>query len=349
MSESRTVHRLLSAWEARRDQGEDVPAEELCRDRPELLEQVRGHIEALKAFDEVGKTHDASQTIAANGPAAPAGPRLPAVPGHEILGELGRGGMGVVYRGPPRPARPARRGQDAAGGGPLLARRQGPVPRRGRGGRPAAPPQHRADLRAWGRPTGSPTSPWSLAGAGSLDARLDGTPWPCRAAAALVRSLAVAAGAAHEAGIIHRDLKPANVLLEPDGTPKLSDFGLAKRFAEGEAGPARTRPGDVLGTPCYMAPEQARGEAAEAGPAADVYALGGDPVRPAHRPAAVPSATAIDTIQQMLTREPVPPWRLAPGLPRPGGRLPEVPGEGPRPPLRLRRRPGRRPGPVPGR
>jgi eukaryotic-like serine/threonine-protein kinase len=92
-----------------------------------------------------------------------------------------------------------------------------------------------------------------------------------REAAALVEILARAVHAAHQAGVIHRDLKPSNVLLTADGVPKVSDFGLAK-LLDAESG--RTLSGQVMGTPSYMAPEQAEGRAKQVGPAADIYALG---------------------------------------------------------------------------
>src|SRR5208283_849919 len=106
---------------------------------------------------------------------------------------------------------------------------------------------------------------------GPLDRRIAGTPQPAEYAATLVRMLAQAMHAAHQRGIVHRDLKPANVLLTPDGSPKITDFGLAKRL---DATSRHTNTGTILGTPSYMAPEQASGKTKDIGPATDVYALG---------------------------------------------------------------------------
>jgi serine/threonine protein kinase len=100
---------------------------------------------------------------------------------------------------------------------------------------------------------------------GSLDRKLNSTPLSSREAAELVGKLARAIQEAHQKGILHRDLKPANVLLGEDGTPKITDFGLAKRL-DGPSG--QTQSGAVLGTPSYMAPEQAAGKTKEIGPAA---------------------------------------------------------------------------------
>jgi WD40 repeat protein len=163
-----------------------------------------------------------------------------------------------------------------------------------------------------GEHDGKPFFSLEFCGGGSLEKKLGGTPLPPREAASLVETLARAMQAAHEQKVIHRDLKPANVLLAEDGTPKITDFGLAKKLDEA----GQTASGAVMGTPSYMAPEQAGGKSSEIGPASDVYALGAILYecltgRPPFR-----AATALDTIMQVVGDEPVPPSQLQPKTPR---------------------------------
>src|SRR5207253_2483446 len=109
---------------------------------------------------------------------------------------------------------------------------------------------------------------------GSLHAKVAGKPQPPRDAAGLVRTIAAAVHHAHTQGVIHRDLKPANILFTADGSPKVTDFGAARLTQDDPESPGLTQVGEVIGTPQYMAPEQARGSPLAITPAVDVYALG---------------------------------------------------------------------------
>jgi tetratricopeptide (TPR) repeat protein/tRNA A-37 threonylcarbamoyl transferase component Bud32 len=171
-----------------------------------------------------------------------------------------------------------------------------------------------------GEQDGRPFFAMELVTGGSLEQRLNGVPQPPRRSARLVETLARAVHAAHCRQLVHRDLKPANVLLstveggeDPWGLPKVTDFGLAKRL---DAGDRETRTGDILGTPCYMAPEQAYGRNDNVGPRTDVWALGAILYemltgRPPFR-----GETVWDTLQQVGGQEVVSPRRLQPKVPR---------------------------------
>jgi serine/threonine-protein kinase len=234
------------------------------------------------------------------------------IPGYEILGELGRGGMGVVYRARQVGLnRPVALKMILAGGHASV----GELARFRTEAEAIAQLQHPNIVQVYevGERNGLPYFSLEFCGGGSLAARLDGTPWEPRRAAALVETLARAMQAAHARQIIHRDLKPANVLLADDGTPKITDFGLAKRL---DSGAGQTASGAILGTPSYMAPEQAGGDGQHIGPAADVYALGAILYelltgRPPFR-----AATPLDTVLQVVSEEPVPPRLLNPRIDR---------------------------------
>jgi WD40 repeat protein len=148
---------------------------------------------------------------------------------------------------------------------------------------------------------------------GSLAQRLAHEPQPHEPSARLIELLARAVDHAHERGVVHRDLKPANVLLVADGTPKVTDFGLAKRLGTEQG---QTETGDVLGTPCYMAPEQADDRLGTVGPAADVYALGGLLYEMLTGRPPFQSDNILDILLQVRTAEPVPLSLLAPRCPR---------------------------------
>jgi serine/threonine-protein kinase len=246
----------------------------------------------------------------------PTGPEVPAPPpgpfgDYEILGELGKGGMGVVYK-----ARQAKLGRVVA----LKAIRSAGLAdadERARfeaEARAVAKLQHPNIVQVFdvGEHHGLPFFSMEYCPGGSLAQKLAGTPLPAVEAARLVEALARAMQAAHAAQVIHRDLKPANVLLAADGTPKVSDFGLAKRLDEA----GQTASGAVLGTPSYMAPEQAGGKGKEAGPGADVYALGAVLYECLTGRPPFQAPTFLDTLRLVAETEAVPPRQLAPAVPR---------------------------------
>ena len=147
----------------------------------------------------------------------------------------------------------------------------------------------------------------------SLAQRLADGPLPAREAAELIAGSAEAIEYAHQRGVIHRDLKPANILLDASGNPRVTDFGLAKKV-EGDSG--LTGSGQIMGTPSYMPPEQAGGKRGEVGPAADVYALGATLYALVTGRPPFQAATAMDTVLQVVSDEPVPPRRLNASIPR---------------------------------
>ncbi len=299
---------LLLKWEAEREHGRSLTPEELCRDCPELLPEVADKIRKLKAIND--RLQAATLDVPARAPAA-AGP-LPAVPGYELLGVLGRGGMGVVYK-----ARHLKLDRLVALKMVLAGAHAGPAERARfqREVEAVARLQHPHVVQIYEvgeRPEG-PYCALEFVDGGSLDRKLRGQPQPARQVAELVDVVARAVHAAHERGIVHRDLKPANVLLTSDGTPKVTDFGLAKRL-DVESG--QTQSGAVVGTPSYMAPEQAGGKTREVGPAADIYALGAILYelltgRPPFR-----AETPVDTLMLVVQDDPPAPRLLNPKVPR---------------------------------
>jgi tetratricopeptide (TPR) repeat protein len=235
----------------------------------------------------------------------------PEIPGYEILGMLGEGGMGIVYKARQRGLNRLVALKMIGGGPPradLLVRFHTEA-------EAVAQLRHPNILQIYeiGEVGGLPFLSLELLEGGDLKDRLAGTPQPCRPAAELVATLARAVHAAHQARIVHRDLKPANVRFTADGVPKVTDFGLAKRL---ESDSRQTQTGMVMGTPSYMAPEQARGHSKDVGPAADIYALGAMLYEMLTGRPPFKGATPMETLRQLIDEDPVPPSRLVPRLAR---------------------------------
>jgi serine/threonine-protein kinase len=293
--------------------------EEVCRDCPELLSEVRQRWQEFQRIDaQVRTLLPGLATRPAAGPPAPPAAGLPHVPGYEVEAVLGRGGVGVVYKawhlalkrtvalkmlaaGHPGPAERTRFRAEAE----AVARLQHP---------------NIVQIHEVGEADGRPFFALEYVAGGSLAERLVGKPLPPRDAARLVAALAEAMHLAHSRNLVHRDLKPANVLLAgetdtPVGQcqPKVTDFGLVRQL---DADSGQTFVGVVMGTPSYMAPEQAEGRARSAGPAADVYALGAILYECLTGRPPFAGATPQETLEQVRSREPAAPSCLNRQAPR---------------------------------
>jgi serine/threonine-protein kinase len=291
----------------RRQSGEAPTLQEFQWRFPQYGEQLRLLCELERHLEQT-----------AGGPPADCPPaalpaRWPPVPGYEITGELGRGGMAIVYKARQaslqrwvalKMLRSEIGAEDAA-----LARFE-------REGQALAALQHPhvVQIHEVGQYDGRPYVALEYLDGGTLAAASAATPQPPQAAARLVTTLARAVHGAHERGVVHRDLKPANVLLTADGTPKIADFGLARLVGAGQTG--QTPTGAVLGTPGYMAPEQATATGDEVGVPADVYALGAILYELLTGRAPFVGETPLETLQLVCTQDPLSPGRLRPGLPR---------------------------------
>ncbi|MDB5298039.1 MAG: pknB 10, partial [Phycisphaerales bacterium] len=286
------------------------PLEEICDRHPDLLpalrEQVRRCREVEGRLDRMFPPPDDRRPIGRPTQA------LPVIPGYAVEAVLGRGGTGIVYR-----ARHASLGRSVALKMLLSGEHAGALEltRLLREARAIAALRHPNIVQVYdvGDADGRPFFTMELVEHGTLADRLGGRPMPPREAAALLAALADATNAAHRAGIVHRDLKPANVLMAAGGTPKISDFGLARHFADE---PSLLSGGGPVGTPAYMAPEQVRGAAGAAGPSVDVYALGAVLFEALTGRPPFAGGTTAETLRQVLADGPPRPSRLNARVPR---------------------------------
>jgi serine/threonine protein kinase/WD40 repeat protein/tetratricopeptide (TPR) repeat protein len=312
------VELVLAEYLLREEIGERPGLEEYLQRFPRYADELRLQIELHRAMEtdralpptrvESTGLLDCRQSESPGGSEA-----LPTIPGYEILNVLGWGGMGVVYRAWQQTLNRTvalKMVHAGAHSSPqVLARVRVEAVAVARLRHPNI-----VQIYEVGQHAGSPFLVLELVEGPSLAKWLDGRPQQAGRAVELVETLARALHTAHRQGVVHRDLTPANILLAADGTPKITDFGLAKLVIGG--GDLRTQTGELLGTPSYMAPEQAASRHHAIGAATDVYALGailyevltGRPPFVAESP--------LETLRQVMGDEPVAPSRLRPGLPR---------------------------------
>ena len=322
---------LLDELFAARARGEAVNIDAAAAKNPALAVELRELWAAAELADWIG-----SAPLDPVGDAPAAGPSL-ALPrmfgGYELLEELGRGGMGVVYR-----ARQSQLDRTVALKmvlrGPLataedLGRLRGEAAAAARLDHPAIVPVYEV-----GEQDGQAYFSMQLIEGDTLSARLAEGPLPPRQAAELLVEVARAIHVAHQAGVLHRDIKPSNILIDAQGRPHVTDFGLAKRVAglsgDGDRGnneygddrhaatmaESLTRSGAILGTPAYMAPEQAAGGRGELKPASDVYSLGAVLYQMLTGRPPLVAATPLETVMLVLEQDPVPPRLLNPRVDR---------------------------------
>ncbi|MBX9678153.1 MAG: protein kinase [Gemmataceae bacterium] len=249
---------------------------------------------------------------------APAQPGLPSIPGYDIHAELGRGGMGVVYR-----ARHQQLGRTVAikmiRSGAFASSHE--LERFESEARAVARLQHPNIVQIFEvgvhreRPGATPFPFMALEylEGKNLSQEIHSAPLSPRRAATLAVCIADALQHAHEKGIVHRDLKPANILLNKDGLPKITDFGLAKHL---DLDSDNTATGEVMGTPEFMAPEQAIGAAKLVGPAADVFSLGSTIYAMLAGKSPFRGPSALETVERVRVAEPAPLRSLRSDIPR---------------------------------
>ena len=308
----RRLAELLSELTEQWRRGLPVDVEQAARQHPELAAELRELWGAAMVAEELARSRSAATithptSAPADGPVEPlAAPR--ACGDCELLEELGRGGMGVVYKarqvslGRTVALKMLLRGEAASAADTARFRAEAEAAAR-------LDDPHIVPVYGVGDHDGRPYFLMRYVEGTTLARRLAEGPLPPREAAALLAPICRAVDAAHRRGVLHRDLKPSNILIDRAGTPFVSDFGLAKRV---DAGGDLTHTGAILGTPSYMAPEQAGGDRGRVGPAADVYALGAILYHMLTGRPPFQAASPLDVLFLVREQDPVPPRLLNP-------------------------------------
>lgn len=318
---------LIDELLARTRGGDSIDVEQVARDHPDLADDLRQLWTTAMIADDLGNAAaallDANFPETIDSPASGLDSRTGTefagkiVGDYELLEELGRGGMGVVYKarqislGRTVALKMILRGELASDTDIIRFRAETEAAAR-------LDHPHIVPLYEVGEYDGRPFFSMKFVEGETLSRKLAEGPLSPRAAAEILYPVCRAIAAAHEQGILHRDIKPANILIDVAGTPHVTDFGLAKRIPsdldEQSLGRSLTQSGAIIGSPSYMAPEQAAGNRGETGPTSDVFSLGAVLYHMLTGRPPFQAATPVDTLLLVLEQDPVPPRELNPAV-----------------------------------
>ncbi|WP_397569703.1 protein kinase [Schlesneria sp. T3-172] len=291
----------------------DRTPEEVCVELPDLLGEVKARLRKVRAFEaELDSLFPSTAIEESTSPVNLGETGLPRIPGYEVQAVLGAGGMGVVYKAVHLQLNRVVALKMLLSG--QYASRQEHA-RFLREAEAVARLKHQNIVQIYdiGDVDGRPYFTMEYIEGGNLSEKIARSPRPVTESAQMIATLANAVHAAHQSEIIHRDIKPANVLLNRDGTPKINDFGLARRLNTDDG---LTHTGARMGTPSYMAPEQMTGDPTAVGPAIDIFALGAILYEMLTGEPPFKGTTLSDTERRLTSVDPDPPSRRNAKVPR---------------------------------